>query len=130
MSAGKGKPHRWQKGQKSPNPKGRPKEGQSWAAIIKEVTEMSPDQVAKLVGVDTDLGKSFLLMPKRVKIKYLVVTRAVAALMFDPSPSLFAQLMEREDGKVPEKMDMRHDLTIEGFDALLKKVYGRIGSTD
>jgi hypothetical protein len=113
----------WKPGYPSPNPKGRPKEGQSWAAIIKEVTEMSADDVARMVGRDNDLGHAFLRLPKKIKIKYLVIARVVAALMFEPNSALLNSFMEREDGKVPDTLNVGGQLSIEGLTKILDKAY-------
>ena len=45
----------WKKGQ-SGNPAGRPKDGESWAAIIKSVGDMYPADIVAFVGKDNDLG--------------------------------------------------------------------------
>jgi hypothetical protein len=96
----------WQPGQ-SGNPAGRPPDGQSWAGIIREVTEMSPEQVAKLVGGErSDLGRSFLMMPRKVQLKYLLISRVIAALMFEPTQGLLSTIIERVDGKVTDKLDL------------------------
>lgn len=94
----------WVKG-KSGNPKGRPKDGESWAAVIKEVQNMTPEQIAQLVGSNNQLGKSFLQLPHKVQMKYLVTARIMAQLMFEPNSSLWNSLMERVEGKVPQKIE-------------------------
>jgi len=92
----------WQKGMKSPNPTGRPKDGESWAAVIKEVSNMNTDDILALVGKNNDLGKAMAQMPKNVQMKYLVVARVMAQLMFEPQSSLWNSLMERVEGKVAQ----------------------------
>ena len=54
----KAPPKGWKPGQ-SGNPKGRPKDGESWAAVIKEISDMPADEVLALVGKGNDLGRSF-----------------------------------------------------------------------
>lgn len=99
----RGKP--WQKGQ-SGNPAGRPKDGESWAAIIAAVGNMYPEDILDLVGKNNDLGHAIALLPKGVQMKYLVTARVFAALMFEPSHGLWKELMERAEGKVAEKVDV------------------------
>ena len=121
----KGTPHRWQPGCPSPNPKGRPKEGQSWAAVIKECSNLTPEQVLSFIKTDNDLGQAFAKYPKTLQIKYLVVLRAVIDLMFDPQAAMLNAFMDREDGKVADKLEVPDGINIIGFEAMLKKAYGR-----
>ena len=101
----------WRPGQ-SGNPKGRPPDGQSWSAIIREISEMSPEQIARMVGNDNDLGRAFLQMPRKVQMKYLIIARTIAALMFEPSKGMLDTLLERTDGKVQDKLDVSGALTV------------------
>jgi hypothetical protein len=97
---------KWEKGGKSPNPAGRPKDGESWAAIIAAVGNMYPEDILELVGRNNDLGKQIALLPKGVQMKYLVTARVFAALMFEPTQGLWKELMERAEGKVTEHVDV------------------------
>jgi hypothetical protein len=95
----------WKPGQ-SGNPAGRPKDGESWAAIIAAVGNMYPEDILELVGRNNDLGKAIALLPKGVQMKYLVTARVFAALMFEPSHGLWKELMERAEGKVQDRLDL------------------------
>jgi hypothetical protein len=95
----------WKPGE-SGNPAGRPKDGESWAAIIAVVGNMYPEDILELVGRNNDLGKQIALLPKGVQMKYLVTARVFAALMFEPTQGLWKELMERAEGKVTEKVDV------------------------
>jgi len=101
----KGNP-KWVKGGASPNPHGRPKDGESWAGIIKAVGDMYADDILAFVGINNDLGRALAKLPKDVQMKYLVTARVFAQLMFEPSSGLWAQLMERSEGKMPVAMDL------------------------
>jgi hypothetical protein len=100
---GSGKP--WPKGQ-SGNPAGRPKDGESWAAIIAAVGNMYPADILAFVGKNNDLGKVLAQLPQDVQMKYLVTARVFAALMFEPSSGLWKELMERAEGKVSDKVEL------------------------
>lgn len=90
----------WVKGGKSPNPAGRAKDGESWAAIIKSVGDMYPADIIAFVGKNNDLGKMLAQLPQDVQMKYLVTARVFSSLMFEPSSGLWKELMERAEGKV------------------------------
>lgn len=104
-SARKGTPASWKPGQ-SGNPAGRPKDGESWAGVIKNVGDMFPDDIIAFIGKDNDLGRALAKLPKNVQMKYLVTARIYAALMFEPSAGLWTGLMDRAEGKAPQSLDL------------------------
>jgi hypothetical protein len=114
----------WKPGQ-SGNPKGRPAEGQSWAAVIREVTNLTPEEINSLIQPTTDLGRAFSQMPRAVQLKYLMILRAVSAIMFDPQAAMLNVFMDREDGKVADKLNLTGELNFEGLDKVLEKAYGK-----
>lgn len=93
----------WPKG-KSGNPAGRPKNGESWSEIIKAVGEMYPEDLLKIVGRENELGQQIRKYPPKVQMKFQVVIRVFAAMMFEPNNSLFNSLMDRVEGKVPDHL--------------------------
>jgi hypothetical protein len=95
----------WKPGQ-SGNPAGRPKDGESWAAIIKSVGDMYPADIVAFIGKDNDLGRMLSKLPQGVQMKYLVTARVFAALMFEPTHGLWKETMERVDGKVKDQLDV------------------------
>lgn len=98
----------WQKGGKSPNPAGRPKDGESWASIIKSVGDMYPTDLIAFIGNDNDLGQMLAKLPANVQMKYLVTARVFSSLMFEPSSGLWKELMERSEGKVKDTLDLQN----------------------
>lgn len=82
---------------KSGNPEGRAAEGESWAAVIKRISNMTgPELAAWLKGLQW--AKMIGQLPK-VTLKELVIARVFVALVNDPTPGLFSALMERAEGK-------------------------------
>ena len=118
----------WTKGMPSPNPKGRPKDGESWAHVIKEMSNMTPDDILAMVGTATDLGVAFASMPRHGQMKYLVTARVLSSLMFEPTAGLWTGLMERSEGKVKDEigLDMKMQLD-DRVVQLIEKIYGSAG---
>jgi hypothetical protein len=96
----------WKKGGPSPNPAGRPRDGESWAAIIKAVGDMYPTDILAFIGESNDLGRALKQYPANVQMKYLVTARVFSALMFEPTQGLWKELMERAEGKVISPVDI------------------------
>ena len=109
---------------KSGNPAGRPKDGESWAKIIKEVGDMYPADILAFVGETGPLAAQIKQLPPNVQMKYLVTARVYAALMFDPTAGLWNGLMDRAEGKVPDKLQVEGNLNVDGLDNSLDKIYG------
>jgi hypothetical protein len=97
---------RWRKGTPPPNPAGRPKDGQSWSAIISEIGDMYPEDILAFIPKNNDLGRTIAQLPKSVQMKYLVIMRVYAALMFEPTSGLLKEFLDRMEGKVSEHIDM------------------------
>lgn len=87
----------------SGNPAGRPKDGESWAGVFREVANKTAEELAEMFG-NNDLGNAYKKFPKGVQMKYLVAGRLLAALMHEPAGSILTAYMERMEGKVPDKM--------------------------
>lgn len=105
----------WKKGMKSPNPTGRPKDGESWAAIIKAVGDMYPSDLVTFIGADNDLGRMLSKLPQGTQMKYLVTARVFASLMFEPTSSLWKDLMERAEGKIAQPIEGNIGLSWKEF---------------
>jgi hypothetical protein len=117
----RGKP--WPKG-KSGNPAGRPKDGESWAHIIAEVSNMTTDDILPIVGSNTTLGKTLQGLPREVQLKFLVVVRVMLSLLTDPNTGLLSTVLDRAEGKVTERIQV-DDIQVGGLEETLDKVYGR-----
>lgn len=101
---GKAPPHAWKKGT-SGNPAGRPKDGESWAGVFKDLANKTADELAELFG-NNDLGNAYKKFPKAVQMKYLVGGRILAALMHEPTGSLLNAYMDRMEGKVTQPVNL------------------------
>lgn len=113
----RGKP--FVKGQ-SGNPKGRPKTGESWGEIAKEIGEQYPEEAVKIFGENTVMGRAFASFPKNVQIKYSVFYRVIISLMNEPTPGLLKELLDRIDGKVQDKLALTG--AEEGFKVIIEHV--------
>ena len=117
-------PTAWKPGQ-SGNPAGRKKDEHSWKQVIAECSNMTVDDILQMVGETNDLGRVIKAMPKNVQMKYLVTSRVLAALMFEPTSGLWTGLMDRMEGKVAERIQLDGNLEVDGLDAVLDLVYGK-----
>ncbi len=116
----------WRKGIPSPNPLGRPKDGQSWREIIAEVSNMTIEELLPIVGDTSSIGKVLKQMPRFVQMKYLVTVRVMIALILEPTAGLWNGLMDRMEGKVAEpSVQPSSYLEVEGLKEVLDKVYGK-----
>lgn len=98
-----------------PNPKGRPKDGESWASIIKQMGDMYPEDILAFIGKSNPLGAEIAQLPKGVQMKYLITARVMAALMFEPTSGLWNGLMDRAEGKVAETYNVNGNISWKDF---------------
>jgi hypothetical protein len=110
----------WKKGT-SGNPKGRPKKGESWADLIKTISDMTGPEIAEEFAY---LAKTLRQYPDNVTLRTLIVIRALVALVNEPNTALFREIMDRTDGKVPDRLETHGGLSIVGFEEQLRKIYG------
>ena len=115
----------WRKGIAPLNPKGRPRDGASWRAILEEVSSMTVPEIMSIIG--SDQAKVLKNKPQDVQIKYLVVGRVLVSLVETPNAALWNSLMERTEGKVQDRLEVSSTLDIEGLEETLNKVYGKKG---
>lgn len=101
-------PHRWKPGE-SGNPHGRPRDGESWAAVIKRISNMTGQEAAQYVN---EFAKFFRPM-KGITLKEAVILRSFAALLFDPQASMLNAIMERAEGKLSQTIRTWQDEVID-----------------
>ena len=57
-------------------------------------------------GQDTLLGRQLLKIPQGVPLKYLVAIKAVVASIKEPNAKMLSAIMDREDGKPSQPLDV------------------------
>ena len=93
----------------SGNPKGgRPKSTKTWAALIASVGAMTPVAAAERC---IQIGAQLKKYGKAATMKELAVMTAYAATLYEPQSSLLNFLADREEGKLPQAVDVnwRHE---------------------
>jgi hypothetical protein len=97
------------KGSAPLNPIGAPKRGDSWAETIKLVGEMDGPSIAQLW--DTQ-HREFGKLPEGITMKQLVVMTVYAALLREPSPGNWRELMDRAEGPVKELIEHSGEVNV------------------
>jgi hypothetical protein len=97
------------KGSAALNVDGAPKRGDSWAETIKLVGEMDGPSIAALW--DTQ-HREFGKLPEGITMKQLVVMTVYAALLREPSPGNWRELMDRAEGPVKELVEHSGEVNI------------------
>lgn len=90
---------------------GAPKRGQSWQESVKRLTDMTRDEIVEYVGAKTKLGKMLKELPPNVPIKDALILIAFIQFGRDPNPRMLSALMDREDGKPNQPLNMNADVT-------------------
>lgn len=91
------------------NPAGRPVEGESWAALIHEIGNLTPVQAGEYAG---ELGRRIAKYGDNLSLKRLVVIRIYEALLFEPQPGLLNAFMDRVEGKVTDRLEHSGAFTV------------------
>lgn len=121
----------WKPGQ-SGNPAGRPPDGESWAGVLRWAAELTGEQAAAISS--PELAKQFSRVGK-LKLKQAVTLRTFAAMLSDPTSGLFNAMMDRAEGKVPDKFeiaDWRKDYVAAGGDPeeLISNLFAKVEADD
>lgn len=76
----------------------------NWSAVLKRITAMTPAEIVEEFGdkVAEKLAQ-YTLVNKT--IKELMVLRAIDDFMTKPSASIWNLMADREEGKLPDKVD-------------------------
>lgn len=88
------------------NKEGAPKRGQSWQETVKRLTDMTREELIAYVGKTTRLGKLLKELPPKVPVKDALLLIAIIQFGRDPNPRLLSTLMDREEGKPQQAVDL------------------------
>lgn len=84
------------------NNKGAPPRGESWKDIIHHVTSMTAEEAARTYG---KIARDFKQYGK-VTLRELMVVRGVHAFLSEPNASLWNAIMDRDEGKVTQPINV------------------------
>jgi len=115
----------WRPGE-SGNPKGRPPDEESLSGIMRQVLDMTPEEINDWLPANNPLGKSYADMPRNATMKTLLVLRIIQSQMFDPNGVMTREIFDRLEGRVPFRAEVDGKLTVENLTGLLDRVYGDV----
>jgi hypothetical protein len=107
----KGKP--FVKGDPRINREGAPKRGQSWAEVWKRITDMTREELIAHIGANTKLGKMLKELPPDIPIKDSLAVMTLISYGREPNARMLAAIMDREDGKPIQAVDIKTTEPIE-----------------
>jgi hypothetical protein len=90
------------------NRAGAPKRGQSWQESVKRLTDMTREELIEYVGKSTKIGKLLKELSPNIPVKDALILISIIAYGRDPNPRLLATLMDREEGKPPQSLDLKN----------------------
>jgi hypothetical protein len=93
------------------NRAGAPKRGQSWQETVKRITDMTREELIEYLGPSTKLGKQMRELPSNIPLKDALVVASIIAYGRDPNPRLLATLMDREEGKPNQPIEIKDEMT-------------------
>lgn len=82
----------------SGNPGGRPKDGESFASVLRDLLSKDGPEIARMCKL---YAKEFAQFPEGVNMRQIVVMRWLASILNEPSTGLLQQMIDRTDGPVP-----------------------------
>ncbi len=98
----KAPPKAWKPGQ-SGNPKGRPRDGESWAATLTWALNLTGEQAAEIAP--SYMSKEFKKLGKR-QLREVISLRVAFQLLMEPGAALVSAVMDRIDGKPRQPVDL------------------------
>lgn len=80
--------------------------------------------IAYVGGKSTRLGKILDELPEGIPVKDAMVLIGIIAFGRDPSPGMLNALMDREEGKPRQVVDLAGSVSVEGLQKMIDKTYG------
>jgi phage terminase large subunit len=118
---------------------GAPRKGQSWAEVVKRITDMTRDEAMEYVGKNTRLGKLLKELPPKLPLKDAMVFASIVHYGREPNARMFQALTDREEGKPKEptvggdseknKIDIPAHMIAKDFTDVYRDIVNR-GSTE
>ncbi len=93
------------------NKTGENRRAQSWQETVKRLTDMTREELITYVGAGTKIGKLLKELPPNVPMKDALVLISLIQYGRDPNPRLLSTLMDREEGKPNQPIEMKDGLT-------------------
>lgn len=88
------------------NKEGLQKKSLDWKATIKNITDMTREQAIEYVGKRSKLARLLKELPPGLPIKDALVFISIIQYGRDPNARLLSTLMDREEGKPPQAVDL------------------------
>lgn len=102
----------WKPGQ-SGNPAGGLRKGQSYAELYRTINACTVDEVRELIkrmGGSAEIDAALARMPGNLTLKTLKTIRTSVANICEPTATLLQFEADREEGKVPDKVEVKGTL--------------------
>ena len=94
----------------SGNPGGRPKDGESFATVLRDLLSKDGPEIANLCKT---YAKEFRQLPAGVNMRSMIALRWIVSLMAEPTTGLLQQMIDRTDGPVPSVLQGDKDKPLE-----------------
>lgn len=88
------------------NRDGAPKRANSWSTRLKEIMSMTREEAIEFVGKKTRMGRLLKELPPEIPIKDALIFSSIIAYGREPNARMLTALMDREDGKVAQPVDL------------------------
>ncbi len=94
------------KGDPRINRKGAPRRGQTWQEAVKRITDMTREEAIAYVGPTSKIGKQLKELSPEMPLKDAIIFATIIAYGREPNARMLSALMDREDGKPKETVDL------------------------